>query len=569
MIKKIQHPSLLLIFLFWGIFNVSAQKKPELSDARKMELERLYLNGAREKLVQNFDEAIQSFKACLLIDPSNDAVYYNLADIYFQKNQMADAEEQVNKALALNKKNNWYWKLAETIYEARRDYEKAAEICIYLSKQEDEVPNLLRAAYCYEQLRNYPKAIKMLEKAERRTGINEDIILRKEQLYLAQNKLSKAIKEIERLCKAYPSNIRYRVLLAELYLVNGKTKEGLAMYEDILKADPDNGYAAFALGDYYHSIKDYEKWFSYMKTGMGSSDVDIKSKLRMMVMFMTSATFEDQLSRSLLLAEIFINAHPAEPSAYMVKGDILVEQQQFLTAHMQYEKAVELDPSVLVAWQQMMFCSTRIPDYTLLQKDCAHALEVYPTDVVFYFYHSVASMQLKQYDTAIWSAKRGIEFAGEDLQMRAQLYTNIGEANHNLENYSASDSAFESALKLDPLNATAMNNHAYYLSLRKVQLDKAEQLSKRSLELEPENASFADTYGWILYQKKDYPRAKIYIEQSLQKEPNNAEVIEHLGDVLYQMGDTEKALELWKRAAEKGEGSKFLPRKIKDGKLYE
>lgn len=569
MIKKILSALFLLLFLLPGPFNAYAQKKPELSDARKMELERLYLNGAREKLVQNFDEAIQSFKACLLIDPTNDAVYYNLAEIYFQKNQLADAGEQVNKALALNKKNTWYWKLAETIYEAKRDYAKAAEICIYLSKQEDEVPNLLRAAYCFEQMRNYPKAIKMLKKAEKRTGINEDIILRKEQLYLAQNKLSKAIQEIERLCKAYPLNIRYRVLLAELLLVNGKTKEGVTMYEDILKADPDNGYAAFALGDYYHSIKENEKWFSYMKIGMGSSDVDIKSKLRMMVMFMTSGTFEDQLSRSLLLAEIFISTHPAEPSAYMVKGDILVEQQQYLSAHMQYEKAVELDPSVLVAWQQMMFCSTRIPDYQLLQKDCAQALEIYPTDVVFYFYHSLASLQLKQYDTAIWSAKRGIEFVGEDLQMRAQLYTNIGEASHNLENYSASDSAFDSALKLDPANATAMNNYAYYLSLRKVQLDKAEQLSKRSLELEPENPSFADTYGWILYQKKEYTKAKMYIEQSLQKEPGNAEVIEHLGDVWYQLGNTEKALEHWKNAAGKGEGSKYLERKIKEGKLYE
>lgn len=558
----------LFLILLSALFAM-AQKPPVLSDAARMEFEKQYMNGAREKITGNTDEAIEAFKACIRIDPANDAVYYNLAELYLSKNQLNDAEEQIQKALAINKTNTWYWQLAEGIYETKRDFAKAAEICIRLSKSENRVMYLMRAAYCYEQLREFGKAISMLEQAEKITGINEEISMRKEQLYLAQNKLKKAIDEINRLSKAFPEIMRYKVLLAELYLINGKTAEGIAMYQDILKADPGNGYASFALGDYHHSIGENEKWYEYLQTGMAGSDVDIKSKLRMMVMFMSAGTFKDNLSRSHRLADIFIKTHPGEPSAYMIKGDLFVEEKQFRRAHEQYEQAVKLDASALSAWQQMMFCSSESGDFAQLQRDCGQALEVYPSDVNFYLYFTIASMQLKQYDTAVWSAKRGIEFSGEDLVVRSQFYANLGDAFYYLNDTTGSDSAFENSIRMDPGNAYAMNNYAYFLSLRKAQLEKAERMSKKSLELDPGNASYTDTYGWIMYQMKRYEDARIYIEKSLQLAPGSAEVLEHMGDIYYKLNQQDKAIEYWKQASEVNPASDKLKKKLKDGKTDE
>lgn len=546
-----------------------AQKKAQLSEEQRINFERNFINAEKEKMVLNYDEALKLFKACLLIDPASDAVYYNIAELYLNKKLYADAEENIRKAINLNKENIWYHKLLGEIYENNKAYEKAAEVALFLSTKEDKVPYLIQAAMLYERARNYPKAISALDKAEKETGINEEIITRKEQLYLASNKLDKAIGEMQKLCKAYPDNMRYQVLLAELYLANNKTKEGLALYAEVQKKDPGNGYAAFALGDYYHANGDQNKWFEMMKIGMASDDVEVKSKLRMMVVFISAKPFEDTQSKSQELADILILANPNESSSYLIKGDLYLEERKFSEAHQQYEKAIALEPAILVAWQQMVFCSGQMNNSAQLQKDCASAIEYFPNELSFYFYHSVASMQLKQYDKAVWSARKGLELADDDKESRVQFYATMGDAYHYLKNNSACDSAYEQALMLDSNNVYALNNYAYFLSLRKIKLDRADAMSKKSIELDPGNASYYDTYGWILYQKKEYAKAKEYIEKSLEKEPENAEVIEHLGDVYYQMNQKDKALEHWKKAKEKGSGTEFLDRKIKEGKLYE
>jgi Tfp pilus assembly protein PilF len=94
-------------------------------------------------------------------------------------------------------------------------------------------------------------------------------------------------------------------------------------------------------------------------------------------------------------------------------------------------------------------------------------------------------------------------------------------------------------------------------------------MSYLSLQLEPNSASYLDTYGWILYQKKEYQKAKSYIEQSLKISPKSGEVFDHYGDILYQLGEKENAIESWKKAKEYNATGEFLEEKIKQGKLIE
>jgi Tfp pilus assembly protein PilF len=118
-------------------------------------------------------------------------------------------------------------------------------------------------------------------------------------------------------------------------------------------------------------------------------------------------------------------------------------------------------------------------------------------------------------------------------------------------------------------NAYALNNYAYFLSLRKERLDKADSMSLRSIELEPGNPSYQDTYGWILYQKKEFKKAKKYIENALQMSPNNAEVIEHLGDVKFKLNDKQGAMESWLKSKELGGEGEFLQKKITEKNLVD
>src|SRR5690606_23883213 len=93
-------------------------------------------------------------------------------------------------------------------------------------------------------------------------------------------------------------------------------------------------------------------------------------------------------------------------------------------------------------------------------------------------------------------------------------------------------------------NATALNNYAYYLSVNNLELEKAYEMSKKSLEFEPDNASYLDTLGWIYYLMEDYENALTYISSAAEK-GGSPTVFEHLGDVYDKLGNDEKAQEWW------------------------
>jgi Tfp pilus assembly protein PilF len=146
----------------------------------------------------------------------------------------------------------------------------------------------------------------------------------------------------------------------------------------------------------------------------------------------------------------------------------------------------------------------------------------------------------------------------------------MGDAYNQLGNDAKSDEAYENVLKIDPDNDYVLNNYAYYLSLRKENLDKAAEMAKRATELRPNSPANQDTYGWVLYQLGNYEEAEVWIGKAIANEEEASGVIlEHYGDVLWQLGNREDALEYWLKAREKGEGSEFLEQKIEEQKLIE
>ncbi|MFN6342348.1 MAG: tetratricopeptide repeat protein [Bacteroidota bacterium] len=545
-----------------------AQKKPVLTEDQRIRLEQTYINATREKMLQNYDEAIKLFTECLKLDENNAAVYFQLADLNYLKRQYADAEKFALRATQLDAGNLWYHKMLADIYEAKRDFAKAARVFEYLSKHETETSHLLKAAYYYSGVKNYKKAIAVLNAVEHKNGITEEVILQKEQLYLATNKVNKAAAELQKLIKAFPNQTRYKGMLAELYLANKKEEKALVLLFDILKSEPENGYAAFSLCDYYRSKNDAESFYTYFKIGVASKDVSVKNKLTMLVPFVTSALYPDQKKRNEEVLAIFRQAHPDEPTAYMLAADLKLQEQDFAAAREQYKLAISKEPSTANAWQQLLYCNSELEDYQSMITDCESAIVYFPNESLYYFYGAIAATRLIKYAKAIEFASSGVRVT-DDEEMLAQLYSTWGDAAHHLKKYSDCDSVYALALKLKPDNTYALNNFAYFLSLRSEKLEQAEKMSKRSLELDSTNASYMDTYGWILYKQGNYTGAFQWIEKALQKAESSADVLEHMGDVYYKLQQTDNAVLYWKKAVEAGSTSEFIQKKINERKLYE
>lgn len=125
----------------------------------------------------------------------------------------------------------------------------------------------------------------------------------------------------------------------------------------------------------------------------------------------------------------------------------------------------------------------------------------------------------------------------------------IGDIYNSKEMREKAFEAYDSSLVYNDNNIATLNNYAYFLSVENRELDKAEEMSYKTIKAEPENAVYLDTYAWILFMKGKYTEARIYIDQVINSgEDSSPEVLEHCGDIYYKIDDRKKALEYWKKA---------------------
>ena len=131
-----------------------------------------------------------------------------------------------------------------------------------------------------------------------------------------------------------------------------------------------------------------------------------------------------------------------------------------------------------------------------------------------------------------------------------------------------SDKAFEAyddCLEINASNTFVLNNYAYYLALKNQKLDKAKTMAFTAISLSPGPTNY-DTYGWVLYQLKDYQGAFKYVDMALNKDKNpSAEVLDHMGDIYFKLGDKKKALKFWKKAKKEGLNTDEFNKKLVEG----
>jgi tetratricopeptide (TPR) repeat protein len=198
-------------------------------------------------------------------------------------------------------------------------------------------------------------------------------------------------------------------------------------------------------------------------------------------------------------------------------------------------------------------------------------MEIFPDVTGFGLYLGIAYYQKKEYQQALATFHAGIALIPkENPGLLSDFYGQLGDTYFRIGEADKAFEAYEEALKYNDRNIGVLNNYAYYLSLLKKDLTKAERMSALAIKMEPDNATYIDTYAWVFFVQGNYLLAKMYIERALSKdETNNAELTDHYGDILYMCGEKEKALEQWIKAREMGKNSPALERKIAEQTYFE
>jgi tetratricopeptide (TPR) repeat protein len=123
---------------------------------------------------------------------------------------------------------------------------------------------------------------------------------------------------------------------------------------------------------------------------------------------------------------------------------------------------------------------------------------------------------------------------------------NLAIAHHKAANETRAVEIFIELIEKDPMNASALNYVGYTWAERGIHLDRAEEYIRRAIALDPENAEYIDSLGWIYYQRRVYDLARLQLEKAWHLLPTEPTIMEHLGDVYVKMGMMREALQLYR-----------------------
>lgn len=557
-----------------------SQKKEKVSSSRKnlsekeqMIFEYTFFEAQKFKMLGDHEKALGAFLEALGIDETNDAVLYEIAQIYTITDRLSEALLFINSATEEDPDNHWYQILKAEIFQKKGRFDDEAEVYHQLlKKMPDDIDLHYACAAAHIEGRQYQDALKVYNSLEKRVGVSEEVSIQKERLYILLGDVEKAANEIHVLIEKNPKELRYYGLLAELYTANDMEDKAAENYQKILKIDSNEPRANLAMADIYKNRGEEEKSFGHLIKAFESTELEMDNKWPILVSFFRlSEQYPSYNTKTNRLLEIAKRLHPDDPAVYALSGDLKNRDGDKEGALVSYRKAAELGIDQFVVYNQILLLNYELEAYENVIVEAESIIEKFPLQPTVYLIKGTAEILLERHEDAVATFKAGVDFVVDNPNMKAQFYASMGDGFHSLKNHTKSDDAYEKSLKYFPDNPNVLNNYSYYLSLRKEKLSDAERMSLKSNQLMPNISSYQDTYAWILFLQKKYDESKVWFEKALSNGGSaSAVIVEHYGDLLFHMGDIEGALEQWNKALGiPGEDSGLIEKKIKNKKYYE
>lgn len=545
----------------------------ELSAAQQRKFDYYFYEGLKLKQDGKYDAAYDLFNYCLEIDSMAAPVLYELSSFYVQMNKADRAVEMLRRAAQDEPENFTYQMALANVSRNLGMFTEAAEQYEKLAREYPEKPEL----YYYlgesrTQEGELGKAIEAYDALENIMGMNEALSMQKFKLYASLNEEDKAFAEIEKLAAKYPGEARYQLLIGDLYLEKKEHDKALKAYQRAHEIDPADPRYIVSMANYYEATGDKAAAEQEIRNALVSEGLDVETKVGILSRYVLRLQQSRQgLESANTLFETLIDQHPEDVDLKLMFGSLLLAQDKKEEARFQFELATEIEPTNDGAWKSLLQMAIREENIGEVVRICQRCTELFPEAPEYYFYLGIGYFQQEKYDDALTAYRAGLKvIPKENLNLRSDFYGQIGDIYYQIKNLPEAYKAYDEALKYNADNVVVLNNYSYFLTLEKKDLKKAERMIARCIQLEPDNATYLDTYAWVFFTQGNYVLAKIYIENAISKDTTeSADLVDHYGDILYMNGNKEKALEQWKKAAELGKDTEVLREKIEKGEYIE
>lgn len=548
---------------------------PQLNHNDEQRLKYFFLEAVSQQNKGNYDAAFDLLSHCLTINPNAAEVYFTIASYYSELGRDSMAMQSMERAAVLSPKNDRYIERLAISYINTGNIDKATDTYERLYTNDRGRTDVLgMLVQLYNQKKDYDKMLNTLERLEQVDGSSEQITLMKMHAYSMKGDKKAEFNALKQLADKYPNDLNYRVMMGNWLLKNGREDEALDEYDAVLEQEPDNVSAQMSMLDYYKRL--------------GEDSLAQVTVERMLMSDKTQPADKIQLIRKVVDENERIGAGSMEVIRLFNK--ILAEPQttpEMLQLYAGYlklkeypqdsidavlERVLDIAPDEAGARMQLIQSAWMRQNFDRVIDLSRQAQQYNPDEPTFYYFMAMAYNQKDDLDEALEAARRGVAAGSEQTNkdFMSDLYGLMGEIYHEKGMEKETFAAYDSCLIWNSENIGCLNNYAYYLSLTGEGLEKAEQMSRKTVKAEPANGIYLDTYAWILFMQGRYDEAKIYIEQALKNyDTPSADVMEHAGDIFWKCGEKDAAVDYWQQAVDAGGSNSILKKKLKQKKYLE
>jgi len=481
--------------------------------------------GISAELNEEENAALEHYLKSAAADPGHEVLVLELARRFLQSRQPDKAIDLLTRVTASPQATGRMFAWLGRAYTEAGKTEQAIKANSAAIKKSPELSmayrNLLEL---YQQGRQPKEAMRVLDEAAAHPSSNAEFWVDLAGLYTLYNQLHpdeaettkpKIIAALDRAAALKPQDLSLIQKLADGYRSLGEYAKAEAHYLELLERYP-------ALPGLRDKLADI-----YLRT-------DRKDK---------AAEQLEALSRD----------NPSNEQAYYFLGNIAYQERRLTDAVDYFERALMLKPEFEPVYYRLAELKLGLNKpqeaLELLNKARSRFRKSYALE----FLTAAAYAGAKDYAEAVnhYTEAEVIAKASEPASLTHLFYFRFGAALERRGDYAEAEKYFRQCLELSPNFAEAMNYLGYMWAERGTNLDEAKKLIEKAVALEPDNAAYLDSLGWVLFKQRQPQEALDWLQKAVQQaDQPDPTLYDHLGDIYAELKAFDKAREAWRRSVQ-------------------
>ena len=539
-----------------------------------------YLEAEKCRLAEDYSSAMDLYRHCLDINPEAPEALYNIGLLYLYLRSDSIGTAYIRQACQRDANNPYYLETLAALYLNKRDAESSIPVLEKMASLQPRRSDILsQLAQLYSTVGDTDKAIGVLDRIELLEGFSPQVSVEKFRLYKEKGQLDSAFVQLQTLCDDAPHDMNLRVVVGSQYMLAGDTVRALQIYDEVRQKEPTNTNLQLATLDYLRDSRQDDRYNAMRDSLLFLADSPTQLRVLMLRSYIADVQSDSTYAPRLEAAFDTLLARPQQDAQVLImKAAYQVYRKQSQEAICEtMRKVLEVEPGNETALRELLQYYAEKNDEKGVEDISRRGLNYHPEEIAYAYYLGMALAEQKKLEDATDVLQQGLRVRTEYVSERlvSNVFGVLGDIYYQQGKEQEAFAAYDSALVYMEDNIMCLNNYAYYLSLKEEQLDRAEEMSYRTIRQEPENITYLDTYAWILFKKGDYSHARSYMDKVVNPNKTDEELladerlmgnlIEHAGDIYANLGELETALRFWKLAKQKGDDTctPLLKKKIK------